>query len=311
MSEVQSPQPGAAAETAPVRDGVAAGRRLKQAREAAGLHVVALAAALKVPVKKLEALEAGRTADLPDATFARALAASVCRQLKVDPTEVLAMLPLAGSSRLGEDQALNTPFRSPRDPAGASRAPQAVPKPVWMALAILLAAAVVWWAVPPVTDEAPPQQAVPAEPLLPVAPTEGATSMGAGANVAEETAAPPSDASVAAPVAASSAAPAAAAVVAAPPVVAETAPRAPVVNVAAPADVLVIRAKSDSWVEVSGGGKVLLQRVVKAGESVALGGTPPLAVVIGRVDATEVLVRGQAFDLAAVARNNVARFEVK
>ena len=36
-----------------------------------------------------------------------------------------------------------------------------------------------------------------------------------------------------------------------------------------------------------------------------------LAVVIGRVDATEILVRGQAFDLGAVARNNVARFEVK
>ncbi|MDP3519786.1 MAG: helix-turn-helix domain-containing protein [Hydrogenophaga sp.] len=308
MSDVQSPQPGAAAETAPARDGVAAGRRLKQAREAAGLHVVALAAALKVPVKKLEALEAGRSAELPDATFARALAASVCRQLKIDPTEVLAMLPLAGSSRLGEDQALNTPFRSPRDPAGASRAPQAVPKAVWMALAILLAAAVVWWAVPPVTDEAPTQQAVPAEPLLPVAPTEGATSMGAGANVAEETAAPPSDASVAAPVAASASAPptvpAAAAAVTTPPVATETAPPAP-------ADVLVIRAKSDSWVEVSGDGKVLLQRVVKAGESVALGGTPPLAVVIGRVDATEVLVRGQVFDLATVARNNVARFEVK
>lgn len=294
MSEVQSPQPGAAADTAPARDGVAAGQRLKQAREAAGLHVVALAAALKVPVKKLEALEAGRSAELLDATFARALAASVCRQLKIDPSEVLALLPLAGGSRLGEEQALNTPFRSPRDPAGASRSPQAVPKPVWGALAILLAAAVVWWAVPPVTDEAPQQQAVPAEPLLPVAPTEGATSMGAGANVAEETAAPPSDASAAAPTAATP--------VATPPVASETAP---------PADVLVIRAKSDSWVEVSGGGKVLLQRVVKAGESVALSGTSPLAVVIGRVDATEVLVRGQAFDLATVARNNVARFEVK
>lgn len=308
MSDVQSPQPGA--DAAPARDGVAAGRRLKQAREAAGLHVVALAAALKVPVKKLEALEAGRTADLPDATFARALAASVCRQLKMDPTEVLAMLPLAGSSRLGEDQALNTPFRSPRDPAGASRSPQAVPKPVWIALAILLAAAVVWWAVPPVSDEAPSQLAVPAEPLLPVAPTEGATSMGAGANVAEETAAPPSDATAAAtaPVAAT----AAVNPPLTPPAAAETAAAAPTAPaLAATADVLLIRAKSDSWVEVSGGGKVLLQRVVKAGESVTLAEAPPLAVVIGRVDATEVLVRGQAFDLAPVARNNVARFEVK
>jgi cytoskeleton protein RodZ len=321
MSEVQSPQPGAAADAAPARDGVAAGQRLKQAREATGLHVVALAAALKVPVKKLEALEAGRHADLPDATFARALAATVCRHLKMDPSEVLALLPEAGGSRLGEGLALNTPFRSPRDPAGASRASPTVPKAVWMALGILLAAAVVWWAVPPASDDAPTQQAVPAEPLLPAAPTEGATSMGAGANVAEETAAPPSDAPVVTPAAAAvattlpattaaaptvPAAPPASPVPSAPPVT-----PAPLTSVPAPTDVLSIRAKSDTWVEVSGGGKVLLQRVVKAGESVALGGTPPLAVVIGRVDATEVLVRGQAFDLASVARNNVARFEVK
>jgi len=34
-------------------------------------------------------------------------------------------------------------------------------------------------------------------------------------------------------------------------------------------------------------------------------------VVIGRADATEVFVRGKPFDLAAVSRDNVARFEVK
>ena len=136
MSDVQSPQPGA--DAAPARDGVAAGRRLKQAREAAGLHVVALAAALKVPVKKLEALEAGRTADLPDATFARALAASVCRQLKIDPAEVLALLPQAASSRLGEDAVLNTPFRYGPEGTGPSRAgPGSVPRVVGACLVLL------------------------------------------------------------------------------------------------------------------------------------------------------------------------------
>ena len=52
---------------------------LREAREAAGLHIAALAAALKVPVKKLEALEAGRYDELPDLTFARALASSACQ----------------------------------------------------------------------------------------------------------------------------------------------------------------------------------------------------------------------------------------
>jgi cytoskeleton protein RodZ len=34
-------------------------------------------------------------------------------------------------------------------------------------------------------------------------------------------------------------------------------------------------------------------------------------VVVGRSDTTQELVRGQAFDLLSVARDNVARFEVK
>ena len=56
---------------------------LRQAREQAGVHVAALAVALKVPVRQLEALEQGRFDLLPDHTFARALAASVCRALVV------------------------------------------------------------------------------------------------------------------------------------------------------------------------------------------------------------------------------------
>ena len=57
---------------------VSAGQLLRQARINAGLHVAALAVTLKVPVKRLEALEEGNMALLPDILFARALASSVC-----------------------------------------------------------------------------------------------------------------------------------------------------------------------------------------------------------------------------------------
>ena len=40
-------------------------------------------------------------------------------------------------------------------------------------------------------------------------------------------------------------------------------------------------------------------------------GALPLAVTVGDVKATTVAVRGKAFDLAPVSRDNVARFEVK
>ena len=51
-----------------------AGRLLREAREKQGLHIAALAAAIKVSPKKLELLESDRFDELPDATFTRALA---------------------------------------------------------------------------------------------------------------------------------------------------------------------------------------------------------------------------------------------
>jgi len=67
---------------------------LRRAREAAGMHVAAVAVSLKVPVRKLEALENDRLPkELGDPVFIRGLASSVCRSLKVDPQPVLERLP--------------------------------------------------------------------------------------------------------------------------------------------------------------------------------------------------------------------------
>ena len=74
MNEPMAAMPGAVLDKS-------AGTMLREAREAVGLHVGALAVSLKVPVKKLEALEADDLEQLPDAVFARALAATVCRTL--------------------------------------------------------------------------------------------------------------------------------------------------------------------------------------------------------------------------------------
>ena len=61
-----------------------AGALLRAAREEQGLHIAALAAAIKVTPRKLDALENDRCDELPDATFTRALAQTVCRALKID-----------------------------------------------------------------------------------------------------------------------------------------------------------------------------------------------------------------------------------
>ena len=123
--------------------GASAGLLLRQAREAAGLHIAALAFSLKVPVKKLEALEADRFELLPDAVFVRALAASVCRTLKVDADPILALLPQTSMPRVGQRQtAINTPFRAPGDGPAPSIWTQ-VSKPAVLAGLLLLMGALV------------------------------------------------------------------------------------------------------------------------------------------------------------------------
>ena len=105
-------EPGTPGVTPTTGASPSAGTLLRTARQAQGLHIAALAASIKVSQRKLELLEADRLSELPDATFARALAQTICRSLKIDPTPVLAALPQAPGYRLDAvDGGINTPFR--------------------------------------------------------------------------------------------------------------------------------------------------------------------------------------------------------
>jgi cytoskeleton protein RodZ len=256
---------------------VEAGHLLRQAREATGLHVAALAVSLKVPVNKLEALEAGRIDLLPDLTFARALAASVCRSLKIDPTPVLAHFPATGVSRLGAvAPSVNTPYR----PAGAGtrlsfRTQMLNPSVLAVAALLIAAVAVVLWPKSP--DGNPDAVAV-------LAP---------GAEATEPVAAP-------LPM----------------PVASEPVPAAlpvePVVAAVPAVQGVSLTAQAESWVKVTDAkGVVGVGRTLQAGETVEVTGPFPMAVVVGRVDAVQLQVRGQAYDMAAFPKDRVARFEVK
>lgn len=127
-----------------------AGAVLRRAREARGLHIAALAATLKVPQSKLEALEADRYQDLPDATFARALARSVCRVMKLDAAQVLILLP-SGGGEASLDRVtpgLNQPFRArsvSQDPALSTAL---LKRPAVLGVGVLLIAAVAVYAIP-------------------------------------------------------------------------------------------------------------------------------------------------------------------
>ncbi|WP_326542654.1 helix-turn-helix domain-containing protein [Pseudorhodoferax sp.] len=266
-----------------------AGAMLRQAREQAGLHVEALAVALKVPVKKLEALEAGRIDLLPDATFARGLAASICRGLKVDPKPVLELMPgIAGERMAVAPPAINARFEPGAASTGSATLRGSPGPATWVVLVLLLGALAIYlW--PSMNGGAGDQEAA--------AP---ATPMGAPTTVTESVA----PAEPAAPVAAPEPAPV------------TTAPAGPAVpaSAAAPAQAALLQfvAKGETWVQVTdAAGNVPLRRSLVAGETVSATGTPPLSVVIGRIDAVDVQVRGEPRDLRAIAKNNVARFEVK
>jgi cytoskeleton protein RodZ len=309
MSEVDSVQ---AADVAAMEEPVvqaSAGALLRAAREAAGLHVAALAVSMKVPVKKLEALEADRFDLLPDAVFVRALASSVCRNLKIDPAQVLSKLPHQDVPRLSaSERGLNAPFHA----AGESRSlsvPAAFKHPAVLAVLFLLVAAlaVVFlpaWQAEVLSEEAPtPAESVLVAPEAPSVPPETPV-----AAVVAEPVAPPQPAPAlmaAAPVAQP-----------APPMVAASQTAVPDVKpgIAAPVagQLVVFRVKGPSWVEVTDAkGVVLMRRNLTEGEAAGISGALPLSVVVGRADVTEVEVRGKAFNLAAFARDNVARFEVK
>lgn len=303
-----------------------AGALLRQAREAAGLHIAALAVALKVPVKKLEALEADRLDLLPDAVFVRALAASVCRTLKIDAAQVLAQLPQTGKPNLGQQHApINTPFRSPGDGPGPSLITQ-VSRPAVLAGLLLVLAALVLIFMPVIQQ----QEGVSATKAVSAgSETTTPSQAGAGASVGEAMARTellvgekPTDAAVRtaeAPIAAvvEPGAPPAMPQVAAKPVAPLPVPAAtlPAAGESIPSTsngIIVFKARGESWVEVTDArGVVVVRRTLAAGEEVGASGALPLAAVVGRVDATQVQVRGKVFDLNPVSRDNVARFEVK
>ena len=75
---------------------------------------------------------------------------------------------------------------------------------------------------------------------------------------------------------------------------------------------MTFSARGQSWVEVTDAkGTVVLRRTLAAGEVVGATGVLPMAAVVGKADSTQVEVRGKPLDLLPLARDNVARFEVK
>ena len=330
-------------ETSTVNPALSAGQLLRLAREQQGMHIAMLAAHIKVPVKKVQALESDQLEEFASPVFARSMASSVCRVLKVDAAPVLALLPQADNLPLSKPSRVleEPPVRFRPSSAGRSGPSRTT---YWVAGGLAIVTLLVAF-VPDLssrfTSSSPATSGVATEAVAPVAnmanqvqvpevpATAGAASTAdtnataaAGSGAATSTAvpvasaAPSTTATSAAPQAAASATPPTAPSAPASTSTPATAPVKPIAALATSSvttsGVLGLSAKGDSWIQVADAqGQLLLSRVVNKGETVTLDGALPLKVVIGRVDATEVSVRGKPFSMADIAQGNVARFEVK
>lgn len=315
-----------------------AGAMLRAAREARGLEIDALAQVLKVPERRLVALEADRYSELPGLAFVRSLAQSYARQLGLDPAQVLAMLPMSGTPPQqleNVSRGLQTPYREGVSGNTFGRSSTGQPewlRPAYLVPALLLLAALAFWFAPPMRTvfgglgwpaaDAPAGSAsAVSEMPAPAAASGvvGAASDGAGTPsggvlVSAPTALVASEVPLApvAPVA-----PAASAAVA--PAVSETVHSAPMDTASAGASAppaaagtVVLRTTGESWIEVrDAGGAVLLSRTVLPGEVVGLDGAMPMRMKVGIASVTQVTLRGEPFSLAPFTRGAVANVVLK
>ena len=300
---------------------VSAGALLRQARQAQGVALEDLAATLKVPVEKLQALEDEDWQRLPDVVFLRALAQTICRTLHLEAAPVLALLPQQKVTALAPQGGLNAPMRERGVPSILATKTQHSPWPWVVLLLIVLGGGgylgVQWmapeWVRGVSTTVSAPSDPVGDSPLFsPAVPEEGdgggMGNMGDGAQAGEvptvqaaalmqpalpeEEGAQPGFAAPA-PAAEPAAAPAAQAA-------------------ASVSPVLRITAKGATWVQVlDAQQRLLIEKILQDGEVFSTSAPKPLTVAVGKADLATVEVNGAPFDVQAVARSNVARFEVK
>ena len=349
MSNAENSETAGAAGNSVASSGASAGTLLRQAREAAGLHIAALAVAMKVPVKKLEALESDRFDLLPDAVFARALAGSMCRTLKIDPNPILEKLP--GTKKVSltvEARAANEPFNKSTYSASNASSMKLGKTAVLIVLALLVGVALILFV--PASEDAKPVGETAVEEVEPhfplesskqpveeiVIPMQGSAQPGVAPLSQASAPVTPASAPATTPTVTTVPVPVVPAVPSTP-----TVPATPATKVSAPQQstttpnttpslpapkqeavsapsavsanhVVVFKVRGPSWIKViDAKGGVQLERNLKEGEEVGAAGALPMMVVVGSANVTDVSVRGKPFDLSKITEGNVARFEVK
>lgn len=324
MTASFDPEPNAASEGDETQRQPIAGRLLREARLKAGMHLAVLSVTLKVPIRELEALEADEWDPVKGPVFYRGLASSICRHLRIDADEILALMPpaagqlepvraISGAGSLSRKISLDSEFL----------AKPTANKVVWTsALMLVLIVALVWMPSPHqwswldsikavwASNEALEQGPLVAESARHSEP-DGLDNGLTATDVAIPLSALPVEVNPAigsdVPMAADSSTSPPAQDLAAPSPVAST-------NIAASEAVpeWVFTASDDSWLEVRNAQQAIVwSGILKPGQNTRIQSPLPVSVVVGRAQVVTVRFRDQAFDLKPHTKAAVARFEVK
>lgn len=326
-----------------------AGALLKKAREDANVSELSLAAQLKVSVKTLRALEADELHLLPGVAFARSLVTSICRTIKVDATEILALMPKLpqAKSEASQPKGLNLPMSGSSIDVADTFAGVGVRVFVSLIAIVLAIILVVNWssasssisnlsnsaaasdasastsseltsnsssiAASAVASASTMVASVATSSTATPATTSASTMSGNSAStVAVSTPAPtPAPVPVVKPVASVAVtAPASVTTPAKPASVATTSASAPVAQ--AGQAIIVFKLTETSYLEVSeAGNKQLLGKNALKDDEVTVVAKMPIKIKVGNATATTVLVNGQIYNTAPYSKGNVARFELK
>jgi cytoskeleton protein RodZ len=231
--------------------------------------------------------------------------------LKIDPDPILERLPPTTATPLKTDESgINVPFRASRDGSGVSFWDQ-LSKPFVMAVLALLVGVLVL-VLFPFTQRTEVASAPKSETAALISPRP--TPMATDSPASTEPAAPgqPSSLTTSSLDMSLATNPQSVAPAASLPGSAAIALPVIVPGSGATSGMVVFKARGVSWVEVvDASGVVQLRKTMADGDVVGASGAMPLSVVVGRADTTEVQVRGKPFDVTRVAKDNVARFEVK
>jgi len=279
-----------------------AGVILAQAREAAGMSIEDVAHQLKLAPRQVAAIERDDFASLPGRTFVRGFVRNYARLLKLDVDATLAALPGDGAASLERPSLAATTRAIGEIPNERAARPGVAKWAIPLVLVAIVAVAAIYEfsrppspapasTTPPVVH-APPPAAEPAPPSpMPATATEAQPGSAPPALPAGTSTTPLPN-----PVATGGTAPASVA----------AAPSGPVAQGAQ--NQLDVRFHGTSWIEVRDrSGSVVLSMTGNDGASREISVAPPGEITVGNVAAVEASWRGRRLDLAAQAKQNVAR----